>query len=327
MISERAAAFLVFAIFVGAVFLALGVVGRTARGNPSCRRCGRDARPVAWDEPPRCAGCGADLSRADSVRLAGRRRRWPELAVALCIGCALLGVYGLDTWLAKRKLQWRDLRPAALELAEIRNLGSDSLGASLSLARRLQADRLSDAQVLDWAVSAITLPATNEPWYTQLMAHGAVGSLWPQLLDVGTVTWSPAVARGPGDKPDTRVWPAVTTSVAAKLPVVTFVTRATLNGEEMPIALPGGPWAPLTIPPDIEGAGAIEVEGLCVVSAISEPALIASVLASIEIHDDTDLSDRFGMPFRVIPFRGTTSIGVSPSPGATTKGAPNAPGT
>lgn len=86
---------LVFGIlaFLATTMIVAGLFGRPDERYPRCSACNADARPYAWDDPPRCA-CNADLSRPGSVRTRGRvrRLRLVVVGVALLVLTAALGI-------------------------------------------------------------------------------------------------------------------------------------------------------------------------------------------------------------------------------------------
>ncbi|MBL9150738.1 MAG: hypothetical protein JNM94_18780 [Phycisphaerae bacterium] len=86
---------LLVALLLFAATLTFGrwLVGHRDRSTPRCRRCGADARPHAWDDPPTCA-CGHSLSAPGGIRLPRRRRR--RLLVVAAV--AALAAVALGAW-------------------------------------------------------------------------------------------------------------------------------------------------------------------------------------------------------------------------------------
>lgn len=79
-------------IGLGALAVALGVIGRRRGDTPRCAACGTDVRSAAFADEPRCS-CGASLVRFGSVRT-GVWRRSRRLIVVGALG-VLLGVSSL----------------------------------------------------------------------------------------------------------------------------------------------------------------------------------------------------------------------------------------
>ncbi len=130
--------------FVGLVAFWCGLIGLPSLARPTCRPCGTDVRPVAWDDAPRCPRCAADLTLRRAIRWRGRRRARGAIGVGLLLMAMAGAIGGLDMWLAVRGLMWRDMRPISLEIADLRNPGA-ARAASDSVARRDRAGRLAPA--------------------------------------------------------------------------------------------------------------------------------------------------------------------------------------
>jgi hypothetical protein len=351
-------AFVLFATFAGLVLLAVGIVGRRAKGIPLCRACNADVRDAAWDASPRCPRCNADLSRGGSVRLEGKRQRRRELIAAAVCAALAIGVAGTDLWLGAKGLRWRDLRPASLELRAARSANAPvAWDATRSLERRLGAAWLS--------------PDHQEAWLQQLLAPGplaqgpataaASDGTWPS---VGTPTASGACGgptQGPAFElarsPDTRPsWGSLVASGPITL-TVQFDGWPRALGDEArlvatavcspPAAVPA--WI---LPRDVALDGNAVAATMSVTqasatsaAAATRPGLTARVrtasalppqrhafvvrawlvfaplrsqlevetllgdaireLEASGVTGERDLSDRFGIPVRVVPIEGT----------------------
>lgn len=99
--------------FLAMTLVGLGLFGRPDQSRPTCARCGADARPFAWDAPPRCS-CGAGLDRPGAVRTRGRIRR-PRAIVAgvvllVLAAPAMAWLVGLE----QKRLRWFDGLPLAV---------------------------------------------------------------------------------------------------------------------------------------------------------------------------------------------------------------------
>lgn len=130
--------------FCAVVFVAWGLFGRADDTRPRCARCGADARPVAWSEPPVCA-CGRRLDRAGAVRSSGRARRPRLLMLGVGAGILAIAILLIAGALERRRLAWPDLLPLAFVTL---NADAGRAWAAESIARRHAAGRLDDATLL-----------------------------------------------------------------------------------------------------------------------------------------------------------------------------------
>ncbi|MDZ4829649.1 MAG: hypothetical protein SGJ09_05550 [Phycisphaerae bacterium] len=236
MSSEAAIALALFLGFVGFAVFAIGIVGRHATGEPRCARCRADVRPVAWDEVPRCPQCAADLSRGGSVRLAGRRRRRPELITGALLLALATALWRVDAWLAARELLWRDLRPVGMETSFLGRPTFDEIGAMSSLSRRAKARMLSarDRRAI------LTLPSAKTLWVQlrlQLANDPSLGDLWPGVVN-GLATssgvpvispWNSSVEKGEAVR-FTVLHPTI---AGPGFPWVPIVDRLRVNGVDL----------------------------------------------------------------------------------------------
>jgi hypothetical protein len=153
---------IVGAIGLGALLLALGLIGRR------CRRCGADVRAAVWSEPLRCA-CGASLERFGSVRTGRWGRSWRTVIV----GIALLGLGVGAMRAAMRNELDSEWVPgwAPWWLVDWR-LGAGDSWAVAETARRLEADALSTVQATSLALAidfrrraglSATTPSETDP--------------------------------------------------------------------------------------------------------------------------------------------------------------------
>ncbi|MBL9148752.1 MAG: hypothetical protein JNM94_08670 [Phycisphaerae bacterium] len=353
-------AFVLFATFAGLVFLAVGIVGRRAKGIPRCRGCNADVRAVAWDATPRCPGCNADLSRGGSVRLEGGRQRRRDLVAAVVCGALALGVAGLDQWLLAQRVTWRELWPARFDLESARSLnpGGESWAATRSLERRLRAGWLSPAHQEAWLAHLLG-PNTNAaassggappPFGGNTGAGGAtqgalfelarsadLRSSWPSLISSG-----PPLLIGSWAGRPTHTGPhaILTASVSITPPPVVpawIIPRdLSLDGARLPTSLVasegGTPWARtnpgllarVSVPHTPTPAPhAYVVRAWLILAPVrtqhEAEALFGDALRELEaegVESERDLSDRFGIPVRVVPVETRLRFEVRPeSPG------------
>lgn len=130
--------------FCAVVFVAWGLFGRADDTRPRCARCGADARPVAWSEPPVCA-CGRRLDRAGAVRSSGRARRPRLLMLGAVAGALALATLVAAGALERRGLAWPDVLPLSFITL---NADAGRMWAAESIARRHAAGWLDDATLL-----------------------------------------------------------------------------------------------------------------------------------------------------------------------------------
>ncbi len=135
---------------VGLAGLAWGLVGRTVRVGPHCRKCRFDLGGTRLDaEGVRCPECGRGLGFADAVMPRLRRRRVGVVAgsvAVLLIAGALGSAYGVQRFAG---YNWRQHMPSAWLVREAtRSQDHEAADAALAeLLLRLEADELSERHV------------------------------------------------------------------------------------------------------------------------------------------------------------------------------------
>lgn len=153
-----AIAALALLILVGTSLLAIGFRGRCTDDHALCRRCGFDlfAKPVGSDL---CPECGADVTKARSVRVGHRRRRPAFLMVGvICVLAGAVPVAALAVVRA-RGADWNQYKPVWWLLAE------SNSAALAELNFRVRHRTVTDAQVRRLAGVALARQADHGvPW-------------------------------------------------------------------------------------------------------------------------------------------------------------------
>lgn len=162
----------------GLGLLTIGLRGTLSDRHPVCRRCRYDLIGI-WPSAASCPECGADLTRARSLRRGNRRRR-PSLLV---YGCGLLTVAasigGAIGWGAATKFNWNQVKPVWLLLHETEVTDTPTVSAALTeLHSRYSANRLNHETTMRLVQRGIEVQA--DP--TQLWLPG-----WGNLVEAAWI--------------------------------------------------------------------------------------------------------------------------------------------
>ena len=283
MSSDIAIAIALFLGFVGLAIFSIGVVGRHATGEPRCVKCKVDVRSVAWDDAPRCPQCGADLARGGSVRLAGRRRRRPELLTGTVLLLCAIALWRVDAWLAHQRLLWRDLRPLTMEVHDLARSGNEQWEAMESIQRRLEDDQLSPAsrRSILAASNATTMASTLR---MRLANDPQLEDLWPEMVaGLATTAGSPVLQSlfaesAPGD--DVQWLLNCPDALLLGLLWFPIVDRITLDGRNVEFRFELDRRIHFTIPDDMPFASTtVECECRVIVAPFGSVALLVHELA------------------------------------------------
>lgn len=129
--------------FCGVVAALCGWIGQPSLGRPTCRRCGRDVRDLAWDAVPICS-CGNALHRDRAVRWLGRQRSLPAVLAGIGLVVASVGLFWADRAMTERAIGWADLLPASSLVGQLQR-GENMERATRSLVHRANVDWLGES--------------------------------------------------------------------------------------------------------------------------------------------------------------------------------------
>lgn len=194
---------------VGLAGLVWGLVGRTVRVGPHCRKCRFDLGGTRLDaEGVRCPECGRGLGFADAVMPRLRRRRVGVVAgsvAVLLIAGALGSAYGVQRFAG---YNWRQHMPSAWLVREAtRSQDHEAADAALAeLLLRLEADELSERHVRTLVGEAVVRYEDEYSYWSP--GWGTVaGEAWGR--DVLSEEQKTTLLRNVADPPEIRYRPVI----------------------------------------------------------------------------------------------------------------------
>lgn len=228
--------------FLAMSFVGFGLFGRPDQSRPTCRACGTDARPFAWEDAPKCA-CGAALDRPGAVRTRGRIRRPRLVALGALVGAGAMGGWALESSLGGTSLQWIDLLPFPVARAGVEQRWR---WAMRSVERRQQADALTDEEFADALDTLLSLAAPIEEdvqvmqdtlvwrWRQSPVAFGRVG---PMVGGLSVFAEPRAPDDGTGGAGDTIGFSISLSPLDGTGEWLVRLERVSVAGEELPFAM------------------------------------------------------------------------------------------
>jgi hypothetical protein len=148
---------LVAAILVGVVLVALGWRGRRVNSRPCCKQCGFDLTGVI-ETGTTCPECGSGIKLEKFVRVGQRKRIYPLVALGLPLVVLPLIPLAVVLFATVTRSDLAKYKPVSLLLWEARNLErADAAKAVAELLSRQRGGSLGDAeykQMLETMVAA-----------------------------------------------------------------------------------------------------------------------------------------------------------------------------